>query len=163
MRYIIFSCFLLCSILVNAKEYGSCHINDPLRINIPYLEVKDGTSLQNGYEQTIYWKKYKRLKIYAFSTLGVGVCGIIIGWIGEAGNNAYTNSNWKDDGKAWDAVLGIGLGLTVSSIPLFIISHKNKKKAKSSMEFSLNRSMIRERAANGTVIAQPALGFCLNF
>lgn len=73
--------------------------------------------------------------IYAFSTLGLSVCGTIVGWIGEVGNNAHTNSNWKNDGKAWDVVLGIGIGLTISSIPLFVISHKNKKRLRKPWSF----------------------------
>lgn len=163
MRYLFFFCLLLCSMLVNAKEYESFPTNYPSGISTPYWEIKDRMNLQNGYEQTIYWKKYKKLKKYAFGVLGLGVCGTIVGWIGETGNSAYTNGNWKDDGKVWDAILGIGLGLTVSSIPLFVISYKNKKKAKSSMEFSLSSSTIYERITNGKELAQPALGICVNF
>lgn len=128
-----------------------------------YCEMGNGMNQEKAYKQTIYWKKHKKLKRYALGVLGLGICGTIAGWIGEAGNSAYTNSGWKDDGKAWDAVLGIGLGLTVSSIPLFIISHKNKIKAKNAIEISLNGSMIHERAANGAVVIQPAVAFCVNF
>ena len=93
----------------------------------------------------------------------MGVCGTIVGWIGEVGNNVYTNSNWKNDGKAWDVVLGIGLGLTVSSIPLFVLSHKNKKKAKESVEFSLKSSNIDLAMPNGMKQTQHAVGVCMNF
>lgn len=73
------------------------------------------------------------------------------------------NSNWKNDGKAWDVVLGIGLGLTVSSIPLFVLSHKNKKKAKESVEFSLKSSNIDLAMPNGMKQTQHAVGVCMNF
>lgn len=120
-------------------------------------------NMHKGYEQTIYWKKHRKFKKYAFSTLGLGVCGTIVGWIGEVGNNAHTNSNWKNDGKAWDVVLGIGIGLTVSSIPLFVISHKNKKKAKESVEFSLKSSNIHLALPNGMKQTRHAVGVCINF
>ncbi len=118
---------------------------------------------QEGYKQTAYWKKHKRLKVYAFSALGLGIGGTLVGWVGSVGNNAYTNSNWREDGKVWNYVFAAGLCLTVSSIPLFIISHKNKKKAKNSIEFSLNSSTIHVTLPNGMGQTQPALGVCINF
>ncbi|WP_298113950.1 hypothetical protein [uncultured Bacteroides sp.] len=116
-----------------------------------------------NYKQTAYWKKYKRLKKYAWATFGIGVCGTIAGWIGEAGNTAHTNSHWKDDGKAWDVVLVAGIGLTVSSIPLFVFSHKNKRKAKETVEFSFRSSNIHLMLPNGMKQTQHALGVCMNF
>lgn len=127
-----------------------------------YKEVEK-INTHKGYEQTIYWKKYKKLKIYAFTTVGLGLCGTIVGLIGAVGNNAYTNSNWKDDGRAWDAVLGISIGLTISSIPLFVISHKNKKKAKESVEFSLRGSNVYLDLPNGMKQTRHAVGVCVNF
>lgn len=118
---------------------------------------------QEWYKQSVYWKEHKKLRKYAFSVLGIGVCGTIAGWIGEIGNTAHTNSNWKEDGKAWDVVLGVGIGLTVSSIPLFVISHKNKKKAKESVEFSLKKANIHLDLPNGMKQKQHAVGVCINF
>lgn len=118
---------------------------------------------KTAYKQTLYWEKHRKLKKYAFSALGLGVCGTIIGWIGEAGNNAHTNSNWKEDGKAWDVVLGIGIGLTISSIPLFVVSHKNKRKAKETVEFSLRNSSIHLDLPNGRRQPRQAVGVCINF
>ena len=119
--------------------------------------------MQEAYKQTIYWKKHKKLKRYAYSVLGLGVCSTIVGWIGAVGNNAHTNKNWKEDGKAWDVVLVVGVGLTVSSIPLFVFSHKNKKKAKESVELSLTSSNIHLDLPNGMKQAQHAVGVCINF
>jgi len=119
--------------------------------------------LQQKYEQTAYWEKYKKLKRYAFGTLGLGVCGTVVGWIGEISNTAYTNSNWKDDGKAWDIILGVGIGLTISSIPLFVVSHKNKRKAKETFELSLKGSNVSSMLPNGIEKMQPALSVCISF
>lgn len=118
---------------------------------------------QEWYKQSVYWEKHKKLRKYAFSVLGIGVCGIIAGWIGELSNTAYTNSNWKEDGKAWDVVLGVGIGLTVSSIPLFVISHKNKKKAKETVEFSLSNSYIHIALPNGMKQTKNGIGIRINF
>lgn len=118
---------------------------------------------QEWYKQSVYWKKHKKLRKYAFSVLGIGVCGTIAGWIGELSNTAYTNSNWKEDGKAWDVVLGVGIGLTVSSIPLFVISHKNKKKAKETVEFSLSNSYIHIALPNGMKQTKNGVGIRMNF
>lgn len=118
---------------------------------------------QEWYKQSVYWKKHKKLRKYAFSVLGIGVCGTISGWIGELSNTAYTNSNWKEDGKAWDVVLGVGIGLTISSIPLFVISHKNKKKAKETVEFSLSNSYIHIALPNGMKQTKNGIGIRINF
>lgn len=153
---------MICTLAADAQGfelYSTARSSSPLPI---YKEVEI-INTQKGYEQSIHWKKHKKLKKYAFSTLGLGICSTIVGWIGEIGNNAHTNSNWKNDGKAWDVVLGIGIGLTVSSIPLFVISHKSKKKAKESVEFSLKSSNVHLDLPGGMKQTQPAVGICVNF
>lgn len=162
MRYIYTLIFLICALLANAKEYKSYSVRC-LSSSLPMYKEVEKINTHKGYEQTIYWKKYKKLKIYAFTTVGLGLCGTIVGLIGDVGNNADTNINWKDDGKAWDVVLGIGIGLTVSSIPLFVISHKNKKKAKESVEFSLRGSNVYLDLPNGMKQTRHAVGVCVNF
>ena len=162
MRYIYTLIFLICALLANAKEYKSYSVRC-LSSSLPMYKEVEKINSHKGYEQTIYWKKYKKLKIYAFTTVGLGLCGTIVGLIGDVGNNADTNSNWKDDGRAWDAVLGIGIGLTISSIPLFVISHKNKKKAKESVAFSLRGSNVYLDLPNGMKQTRHAVGVCVNF
>lgn len=128
--------------------------------------ASDGVVTGKGildYKQTVYWKKHRRLRKYAWAALGLGVCGTVVGWIGEAGNTAHTNSNWKEDGKVWDVVLVAGIGLTASSIPLFVFSHKNKRKARETVEFSFRSSNIHWVSPNGTKQAQRALGLCISF
>ncbi len=115
------------------------------------------------YKQTAYWKKHKRLRKYAWAALGLGVCGTVVSWIGEIGNTAYTNSNWKKNGKVWDVVLVASIGLTVSSIPLFVFSHKNKRKAKEAVEFAFQSLNIHWVSPNGMKQTKRALGFCISF
>ncbi len=154
--------FLICALLASAKDYES-YSETCLSSSLSMYKDVTKINSQKGYEKTIYWKRHKKLKTYAFTTLGLGLCGTIIGFIGDVGNNAYTNSNWKNDGKAWDVVLGVSIGLTVSSIPLFVISHKNKKKAKESVEFSLRGSTVYLDLPNGMKQTRHAVGVCVNF
>ncbi|WP_291530250.1 hypothetical protein [Bacteroides sp. UBA939] len=164
MRYIFFFLFLFCiTTLVNAENNDSCSTSRP-SINIPmYFEMGDKMKLQESYKQSVYWKKYKRLKGCAFGALGLGVGGMFVGWVGVAKTPYIDIDQRKDAGKVWAIVFCSGLCLTVSSIPLFIISHKNKKKAKNSIGFSLNSSTIHVTLPNGMGQTQPALGVCINF
>lgn len=162
MRYIYILLFLICPVLVNAKGHESYFITC-LSTPFPYNKEAETMNMQRKNEQNVYWEKHKKLKRYAFSALGLGVCGTIVGWIGVFGNNAYTNSNWKNDRKAWNVVLGAGIGLTVSSIPLFIISHKNKEKAREKLEFSLKSSNIHSVLPNGMTQIQQAVGLNITF
>lgn len=157
---IVFFLLLMCVISAKAQGYESSTCP-----STSFFMSKEMTEInqQEWYKQSVYWKKHKRQRKYAFSVLGLGVCGTIAGWIGESSNTAYTNSNWKEDGKAWDVVLGVGIGLTVSSIPLFVVSRKNKKKAKKIVEFSLSNSYIHLTLPNGMKQTQNGLGITLNF
>lgn len=87
---------------------------------------------QKEYKKTIYWKRHKRFKIYAISVLGLGVCSTFVGEVMLIG---YFYTGKKDAANFWGAVGLTGLGLTASSIPLFIISHTNKRKAKKAWSF----------------------------
>ena len=162
MRYIVFFLLLICTISAKAQRYESCSTTCSSTSSFMGKDMIE-MNQQEWYKQSVYWKKHKKLRKYAFSVLGIGVCGTIAGWIGELSNTAYTNSNWKEDGKAWDVVLGIGIGLTVSSIPLFVISHKNKKKAKETVEFSLSNSYIHIALPNGMKQTKNGVGIRMNF
>ena len=162
MRYIVFFLLLICTISAKAQRYESCSTTCSSTSSFMGKDMIE-MNQQEWYKQSVYWEKHKKLRKYAFSVLGIGVCGTIAGWIGELSNTAYTNSNWKEDGKAWDVVLGVGIGLTVSSIPLFVISHKNKKKAKETVEFSLSNSYIHIALPNGMKQTKNGIGIRINF
>jgi hypothetical protein len=116
-----------------------------------------------GYKQTVYWKRHKKFKAYAYGTLGLGICSMTVGWLGKAGNSAITNSNWKEEGKVWDVVLVAGTGLMISSIPLFILSHKNKVKAKEGLTVSLVTDNINLDLQNGTKHSRQTIGVNVSF
>lgn len=134
MRYIYTILFLICTLLAKAQGYESYSVTC-LSSPFPIYKEVEKMNMHKGYEQTIYWKKHKKFKKYAFSALWLGVCGTIVGWIGCIVNISDTDSDWKNDGKVWHGVLVTGIGLTVSSIPLFVISHKYKKRIRNVLNF----------------------------
>lgn len=162
MRYICTFLFLICTVLLKAQGDESFSVT---RLSVPFLTYKEMEKMnsQKEYKQTVYWKKHKKLKRYAFGALGLGVCGTIVGWYGMIANSAYVNSDWENDGKVWGYVFVTGVGLTASSIPLFVVSYVNKKRAKKSVEYSLKSSNIHLISPNGRWQTQPAVGFCINF
>ncbi len=102
----------------------------------------DSMKIPNHYEykNNVYWKKHKVLKACAFSTLGLGLCGTATGFIGIICNLPDANSNWREDIKIWEGICSAGLCLTATSIPLFVVSHHYKKKAKNQVRLSINGS-----------------------
>ena len=80
---------------------------------------------QDKYKQTRYWKKHKRLKTCGWTTLGIGVPTMVVGFVGAV-VSGYESGG---DGEGFGIILGAGAGLTVSSIPLFVFAVKNRQKA----------------------------------
>lgn len=80
-----------------------------------------------NYRLTPEWKKYKILKASAWTAFGVGGAMLTGGCIGDAIDNYEVGTNGIK--KRFRVVWCIGIGVTLSSIPLFIYAHKNKKKA----------------------------------
>lgn len=120
------------------------------------------TSLQGekfSYRQTPEWKRHKVLKACGWSTLGLGTTMMIVGFCGDV------ISNWDEpDYNPGFKIMGyIGVGVTASSIPLFVFSYKNKKKAKQARSLSLNYSNIATPGTNGTMKNQPALAINIHF
>ena len=70
---------------------------------------------QDKYKQTRYWKKHKRLKACGWTTLGIGVPTMVVGFVGAV-VSGYESGG---DGEGFGIVICAGAGLTVSSIPLF--------------------------------------------
>jgi hypothetical protein len=71
------------------------------------------------------WQKHKTCQALGWTSLGIGVPLTLIGLVSTIAN-AY---NKEDNSAAAKWMLGSGAVLTTSSIPLFILSHKYKKKA----------------------------------
>ncbi len=100
-----------------------------------------------------YLKKSKNQKILAFSLAGGGA----IAWL--AGVSKYMNREDNVDGGG-EAAMIIGGTAALASIPLFIISSKNKKKA---MSMSFINQRLPQLQNNGFVYrAIPSLSFKIN-
>lgn len=128
---------------------------------IDYADLQDVTS-SFDYKQTLEWKRHKIFKTCAFCSLGLGIGGMLVGVYGGL-LNAYTTSDWEKKAKPWNIVCGVGAGLTVSSIPLFVLSYMNKRKAKESMRFSFVSSNIHLDLPNGMKQTQHAVGVVISF
>jgi hypothetical protein len=97
-----------------------------------------------------YMKKSKNQKITAFSLAGGGA----IVWL--AGVSKYMNQDDNIDGGG-EAAMIIGGVAGLASIPLFILSSKNKKKA---MSISFRKQMVPQIQGNSFAYrAVPSLNF----
>lgn len=104
------------------------------------------------------WRKHRLFRIGACTALGIGLAGMATGLMG----GAFDDSLYKNT-QSWKAVFYTSVGITVASIPLFVLANTNKKRAKQAIEFSLSSSNIQMALPNGMLQTQPALGFCIHF
>jgi hypothetical protein len=106
---------------------------------------------QQEYRQ--YLKTAKTLKIAGWTALGVGIPSIFIGF--AMGVTSIESENRQKDQKTASWVVVSGAALTLSSIPLFIVSHHYKKKA---VSISLGSQQVFIPRENGFISSiQPAL------
>jgi hypothetical protein len=99
------------------------------------------TDLTKSNTKADYLKKSKTQKIIAFSLLGGGT----IAWLAGASKNMNQEDNIDGGGEA---TMIIGGTAALASIPLFIISSKNKKKA---MSMSFKNQILPQLQHNGFV------------
>ena len=100
-----------------------------------------------------YLKKSRTQKVIAFCLLGGG----IITWLAGASKNMNQNDNVDGGGETAMVIGGVA---AASSIPLFIMASKNKKKA---MSLTLNRQVIPQlQQANYVHQILPSLNVKLN-
>jgi hypothetical protein len=107
--------------------------------------------------QKDYLQKSKHQKTAAWILLGGGTALMVTGIIVGSGEDAYIT-----DAVGGAAVAGIGLLSTIASIPLFIASGKNKKKA---MHMTANIKMEKATIFERQSFVQssyPAIAFKIN-
>jgi hypothetical protein len=105
-----------------------------------------------------YLKKSKNQKSAAWALLGGGVALMGIGYlVGDQKESSF------DDAATGAVMAGVGILAAIGSIPLFIASGKNKRKAMSiSTSFDMQRNLFQK----GTALSfrsHPALSLKLNF
>lgn len=124
MRYIFFFVLLFLTISSKAVNIDSLSMHYiPLSTTTIYI-AKDKMNSQDKYKQTRYWKKHKRLKACGWTTLGIGVPTMVVGFVGAV-VSGYESGG---DGEGFGIILGAGAGLTVSSIPLLYLPSKIDRK-----------------------------------
>ena len=144
--------------LLSTNIYGQAVSHVDANINTNMNAVCPNNDISFDYKQTSEWQKYKKLKIWGWTTFGVGGAMVVGGCIGDA----IDNYEYHKDGTRirFRVVWCIGIGVTVASIPMITLAYKNKRKAKN---LSLAASSLSVDLPNGSRQAQPALGLCLHF
>lgn len=156
-RIFLLLLLLLCTGNIKAGSVDSLSV-DGIQANtvISFATNNIIEDAQVSYKNTVYWKKHKVLKGCAWTALGIGVGGTVVGFIEKFGSTM----NGNNEDALWDGIFISGVCLTVSSIPLFIYSHKNKKKALQAYVLVDN---IRVNLPGEMKYSRPALGFGIYF
>lgn len=115
---------LIWAISSKAQETASSYMEEAANNSLMTFNPHQQKKLQKGesYKNNAYWKRHKRQKRFAWAALGVGVCGTAVGLVASMGT---TVNGHKE--AVWDVVSVSGICLTISSIPLFACSRRNKK------------------------------------
>ncbi|WP_106831300.1 hypothetical protein [Parabacteroides pacaensis] len=104
------------------------------------------------YKHSPYWKKHKVCRALGWTSLGVGIPAIGVGLV--YGVASVESTNPDKDSKIAATILITGVSLTFASIPLFVIGHRNKKKA---LSLSFGGQSLATPSQNGcTTRNQPA-------
>lgn len=105
-----------------------------------------------SYKLTPEWKKHKKYQAWGWTTFGVGSAMVISGFMGYAIDNMEGPTT-----RYRFMILGFtGVAVTAASVPLFIFSVKNKKKAKTNGRASLlylGNSALAIPSQNGSGMA----------
>lgn len=125
IRYIFFFALLFFTISSKAVNIDSLSMNYIPSSTATIYAAKNKMDSQDKYKQTRYWKKHKTLKACGWTALGIGVPAIVVGFAGAVASGYESGG----DGEAFGIIICAGAGLTVSSIPLFVFSVKNRQKA----------------------------------
>lgn len=124
---------------------------------VPVILVDNNHEYKSEYKKSAYWRKYKIEKAAAWTVLSVGTAGAACSFFCTTANALLWN---KEAAGAWLAVFYTSVGLQLSSIPLFIFAHKNKKMA---LRPNLTLNTINTISLDCKTMAQPALSLQINF
>mgnify|MGYP005917066535 CR=1 FL=1 len=124
-----------------------------------YTGMEIGANARNipSYKLTPEWKKHKKYQAWGWTTFGVGSAMMIVGFMGNV------IDNWEQPSPRYRfMVLGFtGVAVTAASVPLFVFSIKNKKKARS---LRLGSGYLPCPLQNGSGIqSRPALSMGIDF
>jgi len=132
-----------------SSVYADAMMSLPLAYDLTEREVKP------AYKDSLYWKRYKAQRALGWTSLGLGISTVGIGFFG--GYIDDLPSRWSDVKPGWKTLFYSGICLTAVSIPLFVFSHRNKREVRS---FSMGADCITTPAiTGGSRNSQPALAF----
>lgn len=147
--------FLVGAVCANAETLEAVQ---PVRSLASDLWLHTGEyDLPTGYKEPDYWKRHKVLKACAWTSVSAGAVLIYGGLVWGLA------SGYVDDikeGKGWAIMMGTGAGLAAASIPLFVYSRKNRKKA---LRLSTGVGSVQKPLPCGSISLLPAIGISLHF
>lgn len=121
-------------------------------------EYRDSVSSRKPYKQTVYWKRHRVEK----------TCGIVAVSLGSTvflgGGFCYVLSGMAYDDRSMKAFKWITIGgavCAVASIPLFVLAHKDAKRAKAVVR--VNPSIVTCRPVSGYMDHNLALRLSVSF
>ena len=128
-QYIVILLILFAGLNTKAQTSLATPVDSTLHIGLnSYVQPVSLTLATTASQQEYlhYLRSAKTLKILGWTSLGVGIPTMCIGFVmGVAG---IESENREKDQKTASWVFVSGAALTLSSIPLFIVSHHYKKK-----------------------------------
>lgn len=116
------------------------------------------SSEKQYYKDTKYWKRHNKYKTLGWTFLGVGVAALAASYIvytSDGDNVSEDESYMQALGSV--ALVSVGGALTIASIPMFVLSHKNKCKAK---KFDVGVTMMAEPEG---LAKKPGVSLALTF
>ena len=159
-QYIVIFLVLFAGLNTKAQTSLVTPADSTLHIGLnSYVQPVSLTSATTAPQQEYlhYLRSAKTLKILGWTSLGVGIPTTFLGIFFVAAGNFYSPGSSNNIGAL---VIVSGSVLTLSSIPLFIVSHHYKKKGKElkAISLSLGSQQVFIPQGNGFVSGvQPAL------
>lgn len=111
-----------------------------------------------NYKQTQEWGKYKTLRAFGWTFLGVGCVSLFGGMFEMALEHSFSGKH----SAAGPIMMIAGGVLTVSSVPILITAYHYRNKAKK-MALNVGVSSINTPSISNKIDYTPALSFALNF
>jgi len=160
-QYIVILLILFAGLNTQAQTSLATPVDSTLHIGLnSYVQPVSlmAVNIPSQQEYRHYLRTAKTLKILGWTSLGVGIPTMCIGFVmGVAG---IESENREKDQKTASWVLVSGAALTLSSIPLFIVSHHYKTKGNKlkAVSVSLGSQQVFIPQGNRFVFGvQPAL------
>lgn len=120
--------------------------------------LSESTIVPFNYRQTQEWGKYKTLRAFGWTFLGVGCVSLFGGFFEMALEHSFSGKH----SAAGPIMMIAGGVLTVSSIPILITAYNYRNKAKR-MALNVGFTSINAPTISNGIDYKPALSIALNF